>query len=141
MLYTEKPEIFNPKFEVAGCFVEYKNEILLLLRQDHKNEPNTYWIPGGKVWAWEKIDVAIRREIEEETWIEEVDLKYFKEVYVKYPTYDFIYHMYITKLEQEPEIKINPEEHKSYIWRMPIDALKEDLIEDLDICINMFYKV
>jgi len=49
--------------------------------------------------------------------------------------------MYSTKLKYEPEIKINPEEHKSYIWRKPIDALKENLIEDLDVCIKMFYKI
>ncbi|MEI6118972.1 MAG: hypothetical protein WCP92_07315 [bacterium] len=41
MLYKEKPADFNPKFEVVSCFVEYKNEILLLLRQDHKPQPNT----------------------------------------------------------------------------------------------------
>lgn len=141
MLYTEKPEIFNPKFEVVGCFVEYNNEILLLLRQDHKNEPNTYGIPGGKVWEWETVDMAMTRELNEETWITEADLKYFRAVYVKYPTYDFIYHIFSKKLEQKPDIKINPEEHKSYIRKTPIEALRENLIEDLNVCINMFYKL
>jgi len=42
MLYTETPEIFNPKFEAVGCFVEYEGKIILLLRQDHKRQPNTY---------------------------------------------------------------------------------------------------
>ena len=36
MLYKEQPKNFTPKFEVVSCFVEYKDEILLLLRQDHK---------------------------------------------------------------------------------------------------------
>ena len=49
MLYKEKPENFTPKFEVVSCFVEYNNKILLLLRQDHKPEPNTYGVPAGKV--------------------------------------------------------------------------------------------
>ncbi len=49
MLHTKKPEIFNPSFEVVSCFVEYNNKFLLLLRQDHKNEPNTYWVPAGKI--------------------------------------------------------------------------------------------
>jgi len=46
MLYLEKPKVFVPKFEVVSCFVEYQNEFLLLLRQDHKNEPNTYGMPA-----------------------------------------------------------------------------------------------
>lgn len=141
MLHTKKPEIFKPKFEVVSCFVEYRNEILLLLRQDHKSEPNTYWVPAGKINQWENIDVATKREIEEETWITEIDLEYFRKVYVKYTNYDFIYHMYSTKLQQEPEIKINLEEHKSYIRKTPIEALRENLIEDLDVCIKMFYNI
>ncbi len=141
MLYTERPEIFDPKFEVVSCFLEYQNEILLLLRQDHKNEPNTYWVPAGKVNKWESINIAMERELEEETWITKADIEYFKEVYVKYPSYDFIYHIYHTNLIEQPEIKINLEEHKSYIRRSPIDALKEDLIQDLNVCINMFYKI
>ena len=139
MLHTKKPEIFKPKFKVVGCFVEYQNEILLLLRQDHKSEPNTYWVPAGKVEAWEKIDKAILREISEETGLKLNDLNYFKEVYIQYPTYEFIYHMYHKRLNEQPQIKINKEEHKEYIWKSPKEALKENLIQELDTCIKMFY--
>ncbi len=61
----EPPELFNPAFEACGCFVEHeaqqiregddeevvtKNlQILLLLRQDHKSEPNVWGVPGGKL--------------------------------------------------------------------------------------------
>jgi len=69
MLYLEKPKVFVPKFEVVSCFVEYQNEFLLLLRQDHKNEPNTYGMPAWKVEKWETIDEAIKRELYQETWI------------------------------------------------------------------------
>ena len=67
MLYMQKPEKFTPKFEVVSCFLEYKNEILLLLRQDHKNQPNTSGVPAGKVDTGENIDDAMVREIFEET--------------------------------------------------------------------------
>jgi len=40
-----------------------------------------------------------------------------------------------------PDIIINSEEHKKYVWRTPEDALKENLIQDLDACIKMFYKI
>lgn len=141
MLYEEKPDFFNPKFEVVSCFIEYNNRILLLLRQDHKNEPNTYWVPAGKLMNWEKRDEAILREILEETNIKLDNLNYFKKLYVQYPTYEFIYHIYYKKIKKNPKIKINPEEHKNFIWRNPHEALKENLIQDLDTCIKMFYKI
>jgi len=49
MISKHIPENFNPKFEVVSCFVEYEDEILLLRRQDHKPEPNTYGVPAGKI--------------------------------------------------------------------------------------------
>jgi ADP-ribose pyrophosphatase YjhB (NUDIX family) len=67
MLYTNKPEVFDPKFDVVSCFVEYKGKILLLHRQDHKPQGNTYGVPAGKVDAGEDIWTTVRREIEEET--------------------------------------------------------------------------
>lgn len=141
MLYTTKPEIFTPKFEVVSCFVEYEGKILLLLRQDHKSEPNTYWVPAWKIDEWEKIDDAVIREIFEETGLKLDDLDYFKEVYVQYPTYEFTYHIYHKKLKEKPYVKINPEAHKQYIWRTPMEALKENLIQELDVCIKMFYNI
>jgi ADP-ribose pyrophosphatase YjhB (NUDIX family) len=62
MISKNKPENFNPKWEVVSCFVEYKNEILLLLRQDHKLQPNTWGVPAGKVDIGETIRKAMKRE-------------------------------------------------------------------------------
>ncbi len=121
--------------------MEYQNEILLLLRQDHKSEPNTYWVPAGKVDKWEKIDDAILREVQEETGLELKNIKYFKKLYVQYPEYEFIYHIYHKKLKEKPQIKINLEEHKKHIWKSPEQALEENLIQELDACIKMYYKI
>ncbi len=141
MLAENPQKDFKPKFEVVSCFVEHDGKILLLLRQDHKSEPNTYGVPAGKVYPWETIDETISRELKEETWISWGNLQYFKKVFVRFPTYDFIYHMYHTDLSLLPDITLNTEEHKGYLWRTPEDALKENLIQDLDACIKMFYKI
>ena len=141
MLHTQKPDIFTPKFEVVSCFLEHEGKILLLLRQDHKSEPNTYGVPAGKVSEGELHHDAIVREIFEETGLQVSDLSYIQEVYVKYPSYDFIYHIYHKKLEAEPEITINLEEHKHHIWRTPEEALTEALIQDEDACIKIVYKI
>ena len=87
MLYLEKPEIFTPKFEIVSCFVQYKDEILLLLRQDHKPEPNTYGTPAGKVdhIIDKTIHEAMAREGKEETQLDLSDAEYLMKTYVKYP--------------------------------------------------------
>lgn len=141
MISKNKPENFSPKFEVVSCFVEYKEEILLLLRQDHKPEPNTYGVPAGKVNKDETIQKAMKREGKEETQIDLSDAEYFNKLYVRYPDYDFIYHMYSKKFTTKPDVTINRNEHKSYTRKTVQEALKLDLIRDLDECIKLFYQV
>ena len=143
MLSLEKPEIFTPKFEIVSCFVEHKDEILLLLRQDHKPQPNTYWVPAGKVDEWVDKDTheAMTREWKEETQLDLSDAEYLMKTYVQYPWYDFIYHMYRKNFQEKPNVIINPEEHKWFTRDKLSDALKKDLIQDLDECIRLVYNV
>ena len=142
MIYLEKPQNFNPIFEIVSCFVESQNKILLLHRQDHKPGGNTWGVPAGKVEIDENKDDTIIREINEETGIilNKQQLDYFNQVYVKYDTYDFKYHIYSTKLNTLPEILIRNDEHKDYKWQQPKQALNMNLIQDLDNCIKLFYK-
>ncbi len=141
MLYREQPENFTPKFEVVSCFVEYKDEILLLLRQDHKPEPNTYGMPAGKVDPGETIRKAMKREGDQETKINLRGAKYIDKRYVRYPDYDFVYHMFKKTFKEKPPVTINNEEHKAYTRKDRKEALELDLIRDLDECIKLFYKV
>lgn len=143
MIYLEKPEWFKAKFEIVSIFLEFDWKILLLHRQDHKSEWNTWWVPAWKKEENEDIYDAIIRETQEETWIDvnKKDIKFFKEVYVRYENYDFIYHIFNTKLEYKTQVIINPNEHKNYIWINPFSSIKElDLIEALDECIKLYYK-
>ena len=143
MIYKNKPINFNSKFEIASCFVEYDRKILLLHRQDHKPEGDTWGVPAGKVSDGEEILETILRELKEETGFEisESKLIYFDKVYVRYNSYDFVYHIFHTKLDQQNDVKINYEEHKSFEWKTPLDALNMILIEDLDACIKLFYRL
>lgn len=139
MISKNKPENFNPKFEVVSCFVEYQNEILLLLRQDHKPEPNTYGVPAGKVEKWEILRKAMRREGKQETKLNLRGANYIDKVFVRYPEKDFVYHMFKKTYTEKPIITINQEEHKEYKRMDRREALKLDLIQDLDACIEMVY--
>lgn len=140
MLYKEKPADFNPKFEVVSCFVEHQNEILLLLRQDHKPQPNTLWVPAGKVDLGETIRKAMKREGDQETKINLWGAKYIDVRYVRYDEYDFVYHMFKKTFKEKPQVTINPEEHKEYKRIHPKKALEKNLIQDLDECIRIVYK-
>lgn len=141
MISKNMPENFTPKFEVVSCFVEYKEEILLLLRQDHKPEPNTYGVPAGKVDVGENPAQAMQREGREETQIDLSNAEYFDKLYVRYPDYDFIYHMYSKRFATRPNVTINPKKHKSFTRKTPAEALQSNLIRDLDECIRLFYDI
>lgn len=145
MIFSTKPEQFNPLYEVVSCFLENNGEILLLHRQDHKSEGNHWGIPAGKVENDESLEQAMARELEQETGhhAQPGELKYFNMVYVKYPDYDFIYHTYHLPCAAPIEIKINPKEHKNFLWISPEKALKlgNELIRDLDACIKLFYNL
>ncbi len=143
MIYKEKPLNFNPKFEVVSCFMEFGGEILLLHRQDHKPQGDTWGVPAGKVDSGEEILETMTREIREETGLVLLprQLSYFGKVFVRYLEYDFVYHIYHTKLDSKQEIVINLTEHKDFKWVFPEDALNMPLIQDLDACIKLFYKL
>ncbi len=93
----------------------------------------------------ESRENAVVREIFEETGIvvPVENVSYFKELYVRYPEYDFVYHIFSSKINAKniDKIRLNEEEHKSSNWVFPKDALKMRLIPDEDYCIKLFYNI
>lgn len=139
MIYLEKPQNFEVKSEVVGCFVERGRKILLLLRQNHKPQGNSWGLPGGKVNEGEDKDVAIKRELVEETGIVGDNFQYQRTVYVKYPEFNFVYHMYKLVYNGNEHITIDQSAHKDYKWVDLQEALKMELILDLDKCIDLCF--
>jgi len=142
-LFLEEPDDFKPIFEVTSAFCDFDWEFVLLLRQDHKWEPNMYWVPAWKIGQWESPKEALIRELKEETQLEipDSEINFFKKVYARFPTYDFVYHMYYINFLTRPSIIINKEEHKEYLWTTPAKSLDLNLIYWLDDCIRLFYKI
>ena len=142
MIFRDCPDNFNSKFEIVSCYVEHNGDILILHRQDYKPEGDTWGLPAGKIDAEEDKITAMLREIKEETGIikQAADLEFLDTVYVKYPEYHFIYHMFKIELKNRPEIKLNDNEHKAYKWASPSDVLQLPLVRDLDSCIKISYK-
>lgn len=53
--------------KIVGCFLEYNGKFLILLRQSHKPNGNTWGLPAGKVEENENERDAVVREVYEET--------------------------------------------------------------------------
>jgi len=140
-IFETRPRGFKPKFEVVGCFCESNDKILLLHRQDHKPEGNTWSMPAGKKDKGEEVPIAMRRELEEETGIIGGDgnLKHLVKFFVRYPDYDFVYHIFRLRLQEDAKVVINNQEHKDYRWVRPKEALQMNLIGQLDKCIKFTY--
>ena len=134
-----QPKNFNPKFEIVSCFIQNKDKFLLLHRQDSKPQGDTWGMPAGKIDSDENRLDAVVREVKEETGLSISNPDYFKTVYVKYPEFDFIYSMFYISFIERPAIKINLKEHKNFKWVTAQEALKMNLIGDLDECIKEFY--
>ena len=143
MVYEEAPQGWNPRYEVVSCFVEHDGAILLLHRRDHKPEGGKWGVPAGKIDAGESPVQALLRELAEETGLEVPigAVRFLKKVYVRNPSYDFVYYMYTTTLEAMPHIRINQQEHQSFVWKTPHEALTFALVRDMDTCIKMVYAV
>ena len=143
MISKEKIEGFDKKHDVVGAFVEYDGKILLLHRQDHKPQGNTWAVPGGKVDKGEDLLDALVREVKEEIGLD-LDRNgyiFFEKYFLRHPGWDLMYHVYYIQLQELPKIYLNTGEHKDYQWLSPADALKLDLLEDEDSCIKWKYNV
>jgi 8-oxo-dGTP pyrophosphatase MutT (NUDIX family) len=134
---------FKKKFDVVSVFIEHENHTLLLHRQDHKPQGNTWAMLAGKVKNGEDLLAALVRETEEEIGlvVDKSQYTYFEGYFVRYPEYDYMYHVFHLRLAHRPSLKINKDEHKDYCWIKPVDALKLNLIQDEDVCIKWFYNV
>jgi 8-oxo-dGTP pyrophosphatase MutT (NUDIX family) len=143
MIYKTEPANFTSRFEVVSCYLEHNGDILILHRQDYKPEGNTWGLPAGKIDTGENELEAMVREIGEETGlsVEPKELEYLEKLYVVYPSYQFIFHMFKVTLDEKPVIKISDGEHKAYKWSKPEDILKLDLIPDLDECLKISYNL
>jgi mutator protein MutT len=143
LVFQEPPESFNPKVEVAACFITVDEDVLFMKRQPHKSEGNLWGIPGGKCEKGETAEEAVLREIKEETGLDLLrqSLQCFGKVYIRYPEIDFTYHMFGYNLPEYPEeIVIDSKEHTEYLWTTLREALKLPLIRGEDECIHLVLK-
>jgi 8-oxo-dGTP pyrophosphatase MutT (NUDIX family) len=114
-----------------------------MLRQDHKPQGNTWGVPAGKLEKDESPAEAIIRELEEEIGYKGrvKDLVPSKSLFVRYPEYDFIYHIFALPLSERFDVQLDLSAHKEFVWITPEDALTKELIRDEDACIKLHYEI
>ena len=117
---------------VVGCYLQYKDTILLLLRHAHKPEGNTWALPGGKVDPGESDKDALIRELYEETGYkaDSREVEFLNEHQFQMSNgewYDYITHRVI--IDNPHDVKLEESAHKDYMWVTVENADKrEDLI-------------
>ncbi len=139
----EEPENFKPIGESAACFIERDGKHLLLKRLDGKSHGGRYGIPGGKIDPGEGPLEAVLREVREETGLiltkEQVHFR--KKFYVRYPEYDFVYHVFQALAPLDFSVILEQNEHSDYIWATPEEALSLPLVLGQDTVLKDFYSI
>lgn len=125
-IYEFQPEEFNPQVQVAACYLEIDNKLLLLQTTPKKSEPETWGVPAGKLEKNESPESAAKRELFEETGIsieQHSQIQSFGALYIRNPEVDYVYHLFKVNLNEVPTVCISGE-HQSYKW-----ASSKDLAE------------
>ena len=146
MLYPENPpDKFKPSMEVSAVHCFRDNKILLLKRApDKKVEPGKWGVPAGRIHENESKLEAALREMHEETGInlKAGDLRYLSEIPVRYPGFDFNFHIFRCDMDTfpvQPSIRLN-REHTDYAWADLFGLESWDLMMDELACIRLFEK-
>lgn len=124
------PDDFHPSVEVAGCYCEFEDKILLCKRAPHKNYGTTWGIPGGKLDAGETPRVAAAREVFEEVGIQirQEELEEIDSLYIRHPHIDYIFHRFRKRFLTLPTINLSLEEHTEARWLTVEEGLQLPLI-------------
>jgi len=142
MITKIRPDDFNKRFDVVGCYLIHEGSFVMLHRHAHKANGDLWGLPGGKVEPGESLVGAMVREIEEETGLELLpsDVHFFGSYYVRHDDFDFEWHMFSAELPTRPRIQISTYEHKDFKWVTPREGQLLPLIPDMGRSIKLFFK-
>ena len=126
---------------VVGCFLEHDGKFLLLLRNTHKPDGDTWGLPGGKVEAGESDSQAIIRELREETGYNTApaELEHLGDFqFVSLRGEAFTYATFRVRLAQSHSPQLEASAHRAFTWVTPEECLaKTNLISDLDSLLQL----
>ncbi len=109
---------FKMQVEVAVCFLEYNQQILVLKRSKKEDQSFTWCIPGGKVDPQDgDPKLALARELFEEIGLtfQASDFTWKAKRYARIPGWDYILHIFHRHLSSKPSIRLS-DEHIRARW-------------------------
>lgn len=104
---------------VVGCFLKYNDRFVLLYRNAHKPDGNTWGLPSGKVEPGENDEDAMIRELEEETGYaaHSDELKILGEYdFVSTSSIPYTYVTYELVLKNNVNIRLDYKAHSESKW-------------------------
>ncbi len=142
MILDTRPPDFEPVIEVVGCYVMVGDEFLMLQRNDDKVHGGQWCMPAGKVDDGEPIDIAVARELFEETaiTIDTSASQFYRTLDVRNNGYDILFHMFSADFEFKPDVVLENAEHQNYQWVTYDQAMKLDCVHDFHEHTTMFFK-
>lgn len=130
-VYAVAPEGFTPQVQVAACYLEIDNHLLLLQRAHGKSEAGKWGVPAGKLEHNETPESAAQRELLEETGISfeaSSQIQRLNALYIRKPEIDYVFHLFKVHLDQMPEVHLS-DEHQSYQWAALKNIAAVDLVD------------
>lgn len=143
MVFKDPPEGFRPKMNVATCYLRSQDRFLFLKRGVGTDWATTWDLPGGKVDDGETPEIAVVREIFEETGISlpTSAIRYYGQFYVRDPKKDFTYHIFEAFLGDAPPPAQLSWEHSEGRWMTLEEAMQLPLVPGELECIDLMYGV
>lgn len=114
---------------VVGCFLEYEGRFVLLHRHTKKPDGGMWGLPSGKVDPGESDDMAILRELEEETGYKATisELQHLGEYEFTTPSQGtFKYVTYKIVLKDSHDVMLEEGAHTDHVWVSPQEADSKD---------------
>lgn len=117
-IYVQPPTDFQPTVEVAACYCEWENKLLLVKRHPNKPQGNTWGVPAGKMEIGESPIDTIKREVFEEVGLilNSNTLLSIGKLYCRLPHIDYIYHMFSDRFESFPQVTLCSQELLESKW-------------------------
>ncbi|MGZ3634141.1 MAG: NUDIX domain-containing protein [Parachlamydiaceae bacterium] len=140
-IHKTAPEGFSPQVQVAGCYLEIDNKLLLLQRAKENLQPGKWGVPAGKLEKDESPLNAAKRELFEETGIENVSqIQQVSALYIRKPGLDYTFYQFKVDLNLVPEVRLS-HEHQNYQWATINDMENIALMEGAKEALEHYHNI
>ncbi len=136
------PADFSTEVQIAGCYLEIDNKLLLLQSSALKKESGKWGVPAGKLEQSETPVNAAIRELFEETGIRIMasQVQSLGALYIRKPEVDYVYHMFKVQMDYLPSVLLS-DEHQNYKWASSEDLEEMPLMAGARDALNRYRKV